>query len=958
MSAGHTVSWSVHPAKKSINFGLFKHPGQANGASPNLAALAFNDVAPGSTEGGDGRSRRASTASSRNDTLSVTEKLQKLGMKQVVGMARCEGDRTTTGTYNVPDGGTAMYGLVFDNTHSKQFSKTVTFVAMTYPTGAPPKSGHHLHFSQGGQGLARKPSSGVCSRTVKSRAASDLTETQDMSKGIGIFIEPATPESRATESTFMSGSHFYTGILAKKRRKRNQGYARRFFSLDFTSSTLSYYKSRNSSALRGAVPISLAVIGADATSRHISIDSGTEVWLLKAHNQKDFDGWRAALEKASRSTSRPLTPIECAEDMLAPHDPLEDRDWDVVEVLVGRVAGITNAVRRLAKDTDPKYRSMGSAVASPNLSGTSRNHESGMSSDYFPDQSRPAEKTSFWRRKSTSGTRSPSGNVLRTGAAMPMNLTPPAGATPAMALAMQGRLQDDSQMHEHCMALLRDLDAVVSDFSTLMTQNRQRRASHRSPLALGPRKSVDSSIFQEFFDAEEGERPTSQLLTLHRDSDGTEEVHETDGLSTGDSNSASDIEPEEGFEATPHNTTPAMIRRTTKSLAPLPRDAVKRRNTIPPSSGPPPSLISFLRKNVGKDLSTIAMPVTSNEPLSLLQRQAEQLEYSELLDAAVTADQGTGERLLYVTAFAISVLSNARIKERAIRKPFNPMLGETFELVREDKGFRYLAEKISHRPVCIACQADAKDWTFNHAPTPSQKFWGKSAELITEGRARVILHESGDCYSWKPATCFLRNLIAGEKYIEPTETMTVVNEMTGQKAVVTFKAGGMFSGRSEDVAVQVFDSHGHTLPLSMQGTWTNRLTTSSGKVIWTVGATVQAAPTRYGMTVFSSQLNETTEIEAGVLPPTDSRLRPDQRAYEEGRVDQAESLKIALEEGQRRRRKEMEIEGREWRPQWFVPVEGEQELWCAKESGGYWKMREAVGSGQAKWDASQNVFDV
>jgi hypothetical protein len=46
------------------------------------------------------------------------------------------------------------------------------------------------------------------------------------------------------------------------------------------------------------------------------------------------------------------------------------------------------------------------------------------------------------------------------------------------------------------------------------------------------------------------------------------------------------------------------------------------------------SVLSILRNNVGKDLSTIAMPIALNEPLNLLQKLAEELEYFELLDAA------------------------------------------------------------------------------------------------------------------------------------------------------------------------------------------------------------------------------------------------------------------------------------------------------------------------------------
>ena len=49
------------------------------------------------------------------------------------------------------------------------------------------------------------------------------------------------------------------------------------------------------------------------------------------------------------------------------------------------------------------------------------------------------------------------------------------------------------------------------------------------------------------------------------------------------------------------------------------------------------NLWNLLCKNIGKDLSKISMPVTLNEPLSTLQRLCEELEYSDLLDKAVSA---------------------------------------------------------------------------------------------------------------------------------------------------------------------------------------------------------------------------------------------------------------------------------------------------------------------------------
>jgi hypothetical protein len=274
------------------------------------------------------------------------------------------------------------------------------------------------------------------------------------------------------------------------------------------------------------------------------------------------------------------------------------------------------------------------------------------------------------------------------------------------------------------------------------------------------------------------------------------------------------------------------------------------------------------------------------------------------------------------------------------------MLGETYELVREDRGFRFIAEKVSHRPVQLAFHAESSQWTFTQSPLPSQKFWGKSSEIITEGKARLVLHNTGETFSWSSATCFLRNIIAGEKYVEPVGTMTIFSETSGHKAVVTFKAKGMFSGRSEEVEVQTIDAHGQELSIGLSGTWTNSLQLKEpGKVgrstVWSAGPLVEDAPKHYGMTLFAAQLNEVTEIERERLPPTDSRLRPDQHALEQGDHDRAEILKNQLEEGQRSRRRMMEANDETWNARWFSRVELEDEVVWKLKTGkeGYWEER-------------------
>lgn len=62
--------------------------------------------------------------------------------------------------------------------------------------------------------------------------------------------------------------------------------------------------------------------------------------------------------------------------------------------------------------------------------------------------------------------------------------------------------------------------------------------------------------------------------------------------------------------------------------------APQRRVRLPPPAQQekPVSLWAIIKEMIGKDLTRVCLPVYFNEPLSALQKIAEDLEYSELLD--------------------------------------------------------------------------------------------------------------------------------------------------------------------------------------------------------------------------------------------------------------------------------------------------------------------------------------
>jgi hypothetical protein len=967
------------------------------------------------------------------------QKLESLGLRTVVAPYKCPADVNTVGTWDVGAGQAGNYALVFDNTFSKQVSKSATFVLLIYRTDAPPTSGLQQGGPAGGSAMSlavaatQTRQDGVLGTfgSVASTESLGTSPPQHRSVFASGGADGRRPRSRraadkAQSAIETSMGTVYAGIMHKKRRKHNT-FAKRFFSLDTATGTLSYYKNRQSSALRGAIPLTLAVVSVNDRTREISVDSGAEIWHLRVGAQRDFDGWKDALDRVSTAAAAaaqavapnvlmdkgkgaaPAAGEAAASAILKKFAVADEQEWQQVEALVGRVAGIRDAVRRLAKDTDPKY-----LLLPPPIGGGNGTRSTGVSPSRTPSEAsfdmrveddtatgEEKAKRPFWKRKasnnsatgSSSQAPSQSGFFKRSASAQQVPTASSGslnGGQRVSRLPGLHHLMDDG-VHGNCVQVMHDLDQVVAQFSELLGNSKKRRRPQSmiftSPgLGMKRHSTRGSMSSDEFFDAHEGDTPInrSQLLEIRRDSHDLSQDEPVSIVDDGDSSSedefADPLSPPDGSTTTFHrrltvDDETSLFPRKPKNLTPLPiNTTVSRRITVPPPKAAPPSLIAFLRKNVGKDLSTIAMPVSANEPLSALQRIAEQLEYSALLDKAASESDST-IRLLLVSAFAISSFSSNRAKERAVRKPFNPMLGETFELVREDLGFRLIAEKVCHRPVRMAIQAESVaggGWTFFQCATPTQKFWGKSAELNTEGKARVVLHQQGEVFAWTVATSFLRNVIAGEKYVEPVSTMTVLNETSGAKAVVAFKSGGMFAGRSEEVNVTGYDPTGNLLPVGLAGRWTSslKLINNGGddlrgdparraiegtEAIWTVGELVPNPAATYGFTRFAAQLNEVTELEKGKMPVTDSRLRPDQKLLEDGRIDDAEALKGQLEESQRGRRKAMEDIGNEWKPKWFVTsgVDEGEAVWKLKGGKeGYWETRE-----KGEWKDVVKVFE-
>jgi len=205
-------------------------------------------------------------------------------------------------------------------------------------------------------------------------------------------------------------------------------------------------------------------------------------------------------------------------------------------------------------------------------------------------------------------------------------------------------------------------------------------------------------------------------------------------------------------------------------------------------------------------------------------------------------------------------------------------------------------------------------------------------EILPQGNCHVILKSNGAHFSWKKVTTSVHNIIVGKLYVDHYGALTVTNHQNGMSCTINFQPCG-WSASSLGVVEGSVEIAGDKRKLS--GHWTDRVISSStsgkdSEVIWKKHALPENSAKNWNYTGFAMSLNECSSELRSLLCPTDSRMRPDQRAMEEGKYDLADSEKARLEAKQRETRKKRETENQEHIPRWFrkeVDKDSEEHHW-------------------------------
>lgn len=137
--------------------------------------------------------------------------------------------------------------------------------------------------------------------------------------------------------------------------------------------------------------------------------------------------------------------------------------------------------------------------------------------------------------------------------------------------------------------------------------------------------------------------------------------------------------------------------------------------------------LTLIKDLIGKDLTKFAVPAYLCEPLSMLQRTSEFWEYREIFNSAI---QDECPITRFVKVFSFLYIQYACTTGRN-KKPFNPLLGETFEYETND--FRLISEQVSHHPPVSAFHIENQHFVcWGHIQFKS-KLTGISLDITTDG---------------------------------------------------------------------------------------------------------------------------------------------------------------------------------------------------------------------------------
>ncbi|XP_017279823.2 oxysterol-binding protein-related protein 10 [Kryptolebias marmoratus] len=349
-------------------------------------------------------------------------------------------------------------------------------------------------------------------------------------------------------------------------------------------------------------------------------------------------------------------------------------------------------------------------------------------------------------------------------------------------------------------------------------------------------------------------------------------------------------------------------------------------------------LLSQLK--LGMDLTRVVLPTFILEKRSLLEMYANFMAHPDMF-LSITAGATAEDRIIRFVEYYLTAFHEGR-KGAVAKKPYNPVLGETFHcswevprhkvkpLSRSNQGtpgkspnnedsargcyrVRFVAEQVSHHPPVSGfyCECREQRMCVNAHVWTKSKFMGMSIGVSMVGEGVLCLLEHDEEYVFTLPCAYARSILT-VPWVELGGKVSINCVKSGYSATVTFHTKPFYGGKVHRVTAEVKHNPTNTIVCKAQGEWNGTLE-------------------------FTYSSGETKVIDTTKLPVIRKKLRPLEKqgrtesrrlwqhvtkSLKEGNMDEATEHKHRLEESQRVDERQRAAANKPWKPKYFTK-EGE-----------------------------------
>uniref|UniRef100_A0AAY4C5P6 Oxysterol-binding protein n=1 Tax=Denticeps clupeoides TaxID=299321 RepID=A0AAY4C5P6_9TELE len=315
----------------------------------------------------------------------------------------------------------------------------------------------------------------------------------------------------------------------------------------------------------------------------------------------------------------------------------------------------------------------------------------------------------------------------------------------------------------------------------------------------------------------------------------------------------------------------------------------------------------------GMDLSKVVLPTFILEPRSFLDKLSDNYYHANLLSEAVK-EKDAYSRLKKILRWYMSGFYK---KPKGLKKPYNPVLGETFRCCwhhpETNSCTFYIAEQVSHHPPISAFYVcNKKDgFCINGSILAKSKFYGNSLSAILDGKAKLVFLTRDEEYVITMPYANCKGILYGTMTLELGGKIAISCVKTKCVAELEFKLKPFLGTMGQVNQISGKICHGEEVLATVDGHWDREVyltecISGQREVLWNPSPEMRKQRLKRRVV----QLEQQGQFESERLwrHVTSAILRQDQ--------NRATQEKFLLEEAQRKEARERG--GRLWCPRLFT----------------------------------------